>query len=1663
MALDKGLVQNISLQANGDQLLGPLRAYGREINKITADLQKMLSGFNVGASKQDNALRAQVQLLQRLVGEANTLQKVLDSSSNRKRDGLFAGLEDQAMGRRAASASRLKRELTQTSSAADALELKLGKLHQRFASLAQQGRRVGQQDLSKAMNTEQAIRDVRRLEEQISRLDRRRSTLNSQSLSADGNTARASLQAAQDTLLRRAQSNHRVNFTTEIAQVETLTAKYRALVAAEQQSAIASERAAMARRRAALSAINLSPSELQANVNRQSSGFAFTREQARGFDMLAINRQISEGTANLQRYQQAMSRAMQTGRSQAVIDRLAGSFEALKQRVAEAIAMRKAFDALPEQRMKALNEALFGGGGAAFMTRIAGASAMSMAAFAGINAIMGGLRHVVQYEDELVKLQAIAGATDQEMRGMAESIMEVARSSRYSTVEIIQSATAIAQAGFSAAETSSVLKDALTLATASGSTPTESVDTLTSALGAFQLQASESTRVVDTLVQGLNRSKLTINQMQQAIQYAGATAFENSIRFEELVAVAGSLANAGIRSGSTIGTGLRQLMVDLKTPTENFKRELEVLGLTLADVDVKALGMAEVVRRMTEAGFSAEAAYASFEVRAASSFLAFRNQIGVYDELALAVAQSGAAAVAAERASNSLQAQWQELLNNVNELVSQLAGPLSKGFTVIVSLVSDLVGGFVQLNRATEGIAGKVAIISAAFMMGGPWGAAIAAITMMIGELNGASSALENLQAASNQAEQTLDSSEQTVTSLSEAISTLITRENTLKDNKAALTAETITLTTRFEGLSSHIKGAATSYDELLAAMMKYRGEAAKQASENARTARIAAADEALGYATELGQAPTLGYTFDRAEMRGNRTYQRGLGLIQSIPTQNFRGASVDTLRSMAFNLQKTLNDLREMGSSNQAVIQLIQQGQTSLSLMQQLISARSREQQFLNQEQTYAVNGSDGAQRIAGMVNNAQRGVDEGLRRNKEAAGTGEALINETIRTANAQIAVLKQHQAAAPADSVQANVLGAYIMELQSQVSRITRSRAAEAEEVKAPKDLRQDAGQRLTSDQVAAEVQRLIPGARITNTTRTPAQQKAWSPNTRDPNSAPHVVGNALDMAIMKNVDPMQVVEVLEKMGLQVTQAPVRKDGVSYINPNHGTAPHWHFAWKAKATQFEQAKDSQAEKEARELQSLMKEQAKYQVGTAQARVDTVQAQAKAGTTSIRSVVEEFEAALEGLKAAKLASFDIENPLAGLSSTLASQRELARKALEEQITQEAVEAHANLWRSIGDFAGKELEAAMTAAANRFDQTQFDIEDSYAGVVSHGATLDNYRNRNRFGEGHRYAQKRDEFQARLGADRQLVEALKWKELEQGVAVDGFRTQFEQTPDESETKLDLLKKLAEAEQALIATQQEREQVQRSINERTQEYTEIPFKQGLKDSVAAWADSSGAMQEWGAMIQNNVGPILDNLTNNMATLFTSIIDGTKSVKQALGSFVEAFGRFVLQIIAKALALMAIKAILSLFNLNLQSGPGGTVIGKIPKASFNGGPVEVAGSRYGGGVIDRGLPTRDSALYNLAKGEYVIRNKAVSDIGLKNMDMINRFGKAGLDKVAGAGSAFTNIQAPKQETNVWVVAERQQAQMGPSDVLVTIHEDILQGGPTKKLIRQVAQGG
>ena len=60
-----------------------------------------------------------------------------------------------------------------------------------------------------------------------------------------------------------------------------------------------------------------------------------------------------------------------------------------------------------------------------------------------------------------------------------------------------------------------------------------------------------------------NTSKLKLDILSEAFQYAGATAAATGVKFSDLTTSFTLMADAGVKSGSLIGTGTRQLISEV--------------------------------------------------------------------------------------------------------------------------------------------------------------------------------------------------------------------------------------------------------------------------------------------------------------------------------------------------------------------------------------------------------------------------------------------------------------------------------------------------------------------------------------------------------------------------------------------------------------------------------------------------------------------------------------------------------------------------------------------------------------------------------------------------------------------------------------------------------------------------------------------------------------------------------------------------------------------------------------------------------------------------------------------------------------------------------------------------------------------------------------------
>jgi TP901 family phage tail tape measure protein len=1282
----------------------------------------------------------------------------------------------------------------------------------------------------------------------------------------------------------------------------------------------------------------------------------------------------------------------------------------------------------------------------------------------------------------------------QKFAGLAH---ELGENSRYSTLEIAEGATQLAQAGYSAAETTAVLQASLNLAAGSGSTVSEAVDSMTSSLGAFNLQASEAGHVADVLMNGLNESKLSINQMQAALQYAGATAHEAGISIEELTAISASLANAGIKSGSTIGTGIRQLLVDLQTPTDKFKKELDSLGLTMADVDVKSKGLAEVVRTLTKAGFSAEAAYNGFEVRAAAAFLAFRNQIDVYDELSAKLTQTGAAAEAAGKANESLHAKWQATKNTLGELVQILAGPFLNALKAVLSIVNTVVGGFVSFIKGLSDAVGGaqnlsiiltalLPIIGAAF---GPAGIIIGGVTALLSLAGATASAADNmdkLQAATNEASEKMNTSRQTVSSVDDAIGRLIERQDQLRGNHVALQVETLNLTEKFEGLSSILGGAAKSYDDLVAAMLRYRGQAMKELGESARGQALSARDQMGPLANQLyrGNLELLdrfnGSGSKRNGFKGEAALGNAYNWVNSAKSTPFENLSNDQLVDQRLKLEKVINDLRMDPNKDTGWYKwYLEHLNTQLATLQQIAATRAKYDTAVQQFQVANVATSSREEQSFKTYTDVSSNIGKGLEANKAKSGSGDAILREQMAIAKGEVTRMQARLKTLDQNSAEAKVLMDDIARMQGEIAKVQRASDEATRDLL--KNEKAGPGEDLTGSAVRSLITSQFKGANVYSYQKRSykEQQTLYNkykagkgPLAAKPGHSDHGDGHAVDITPISGITLDQVTRFLESRGVEIKQA------LDEVDPKTGRH-HWHVAWFPKTSNYKKQADN-------ELQHLLEEAAGDQTSAMSTRIAAIISEAKGGAGDYSS--DAMGDALAKYQQSAMHEWEVKHPIADAQGDPARLAARAKeKSAEWERVQEQIRKYwADYYQKISDKAVKESETAFKESQRILDEAVRKAEQISKDAQQQLDIAQNRTNRNNVGDGTMYVLNRRKENADIASDQAKLQAQRAQVFRDQLIASQLEASANSMPD-GEAKTAQLEKVAEAWEKVRVELQQVNDLQNSLNARTQVFTELPVKERLEGAAQAWMENNGAMDTWAKRAENFVGPALDNLKGGLTEMFSSLMDGSKSWKKALGDMLASFAKFVISYIAECLAMLAITELMKALGVpippsmqfgggKMNGGPasvpssGGGGFGGPITYAFNGGLANVPG-RFSGGITDmsgtggkviRGVVNRDSALHNLARDEYVVRSKSVRELGVPFMDAINEHGAKGLAKMGAAGGIMQNFSMPKQETNVFVVKPDSQPAMGPNDVLVTVHEDILQGGATKKLIKQVAQG-
>ena len=313
---------------------------------------------------------------------------------------------------------------------------------------------------------------------------------------------------------------------------------------------------------------------------------------------------------------------------------------------------------------------------------------VAAAAFAAFNASMSVKNTIFGFDTALKGLQATTRATASDMAKLEAQARQLGATSKFSATEAAEAQRFLAMAGFDTnkilASTPSVLK----LATAGEISLAQAADIASNALGGMQLPVEELDRVIDVMAETAASANTNITQMADALSYAAPLAVSAGISVEEAAAAIGKLSDNGLQ-GSRAGTGLLGVIRQLSKPSSEAAKTLNAYGLTLADVNIKSRGLANVLKSVNDAGLDTAAMFTVFgsEAAPAAGILASTNE-----ELVKLT----------ERLGNAT--------GSANEMSSIMAGSLTAGALGLGSALQE-----VALQIGDTGVAGgmKEAMLAA--------------------------------------------------------------------------------------------------------------------------------------------------------------------------------------------------------------------------------------------------------------------------------------------------------------------------------------------------------------------------------------------------------------------------------------------------------------------------------------------------------------------------------------------------------------------------------------------------------------------------------------------------------------------------------------------------------------------------------------------------------------------------------------------------------------------------------------------------------------------------------------------------------------------------------------------------------------------------------------
>lgn len=300
------------------------------------------------------------------------------------------------------------------------------------------------------------------------------------------------------------------------------------------------------------------------------------------------------------------------------------------------------------------------------------------AAAAGGYAAGRFLQPAIGFGKEMSRVQALTriDKNSPQFKALREQALKLGSETQFTASDAASGQSFLAMAGFIPQAIQAALPGVLNMALAGGVELGETADIGSNILTQFNLTADQMDRVGDTLTAAFTRTNTDLRALGETMKYTGPVAAKLGISLEEAAAMAGMLANNGLR-GSDAGTAMRASLSRLASPPKAAADALKELGVSVADARGKMRPMEDVLLDL----YKATQKYGQVD------------QVSFFKDIAGEEAFVGLQTLVAAAGSGELQ-----------KLTRELQGARGEADRVAKVMADNLDGDLKNLDSAWEGL-----------------------------------------------------------------------------------------------------------------------------------------------------------------------------------------------------------------------------------------------------------------------------------------------------------------------------------------------------------------------------------------------------------------------------------------------------------------------------------------------------------------------------------------------------------------------------------------------------------------------------------------------------------------------------------------------------------------------------------------------------------------------------------------------------------------------------------------------------------------------------------------------------------------------------------------------------------------------------------------------